>query len=58
MDWRDNPKDILAMVQTMVLWIDNDYEDAGLKSRVKEIHGLLERLNMLLDKKYGWSDND
>ena len=40
-------KTLLMMIQTMVLWIDNDYEDEDLKERAKEVHKYLERLDYL-----------
>ena len=40
-------KSMLMMIQTMVLCIANDYEDADLKERAREIHQYLEGLEHL-----------
>lgn len=47
-EWKNDPEQLINMLQTMILWIDNDYEDEELKGRAKEIHELLQRLETLL----------
>ena len=49
MDWKNDPEQLINMLQTMVLWIDNDYEDEDLKGRVREIHKYLERLEYMCE---------
>ena len=50
-NWENDPQQLINMLQTMVLWIDNDYEDDDLKERAKEIFKWMGHLSKMENKK-------
>lgn len=50
-NWENDPQQLINMLQTMVLWIGNDYEDEDLKARAKEIFKWLGHLSDMESKK-------